>query len=59
MLVQWKDVHLDQAELHIPVENSKTGKPHIVYLSMQALLLFKQLIVGATISTSLRWRPTC
>ena len=33
MLAQWKDVHLDEGEWHIPVENSKTGKPHIVYLS--------------------------
>src|SRR5690606_26128687 len=30
MLAQWKDVHLDEGEWHIPVENSKTGKPHIV-----------------------------
>jgi len=43
MLAQWKDVHVDDAEWHIPVENSKTGKPHIVYLSTQALMLFKQL----------------
>jgi len=43
MLAQWKDVHLDIAEWHIPVENSKTGKPHIVYLSRQALALFKEL----------------
>ncbi len=47
MLAQWKDVHVDDAEWHIPVENSKTGKPHIVYLSTQALLLFKQLKVLA------------
>jgi integrase len=26
MLAQWKDVHLDEAEWHIPQENSKTGK---------------------------------
>ncbi|WP_439652069.1 tyrosine-type recombinase/integrase [Paracandidimonas lactea] len=31
MLAQWKDVHLDEGEWHIPVENSKTGKPHIAY----------------------------
>ncbi|SPU48687.1 Putative prophage CPS-53 integrase [Bordetella trematum] len=37
MLAQWKDVHLDEGEWHTPVENSKTGKPHIVYLSTQAL----------------------
>nr|WP_244150107.1 hypothetical protein [Xanthomonas sacchari] len=28
MLAQWKDVHVDKGEWHIPVENSKTGKPH-------------------------------
>ncbi|MCD9007173.1 tyrosine-type recombinase/integrase [Luteimonas sp. XNQY3] len=43
MLAQWKDVHLDEGEWHIPVENSKTGKPHIVYLSTQAKTLFKEL----------------
>ncbi|KGP02763.1 integrase [Alcaligenes faecalis] len=43
MLARWKDVHLDDGEWHIPVENSKTGKPHIVYLSTQAQTLFKEL----------------
>lgn len=43
MLAQWKDVHLDEGEWHIPVENSKTGKPHIVYMSTQAQTLFKEL----------------
>jgi len=43
MLAQWKDVHVDEGEWHIPVENSKTGKPHIVYLSTQAQTLFKEL----------------
>ncbi|HGM8012553.1 TPA: tyrosine-type recombinase/integrase [Pseudomonas aeruginosa] len=43
MLAQWKDVHLDEGEWHIPVENSKTGKPHIVYLSTQAQTLFEEL----------------
>lgn len=43
MLAQWKDVHLDEGEWHIPVENSKTGKPHIVYLSTKAQTLFKEL----------------
>lgn len=47
LLAQWKDVHLDEAEWHIPQENSKTGKPHIVYLSKQAVLLFKELKVLA------------
>lgn len=43
MLAQWKDVHLDENEWHISVENSKTGKPHIVYLSSQARMMFKEL----------------
>ncbi len=43
MLAQWKDVHFDRAEWHIPAENSKTGKPHVVYLSKQALALFREL----------------
>lgn len=47
LLAQWKDVHLDEAEWHIPQENSKTGKPHIVYLSKQSVLLFKELKVLA------------
>lgn len=47
MLAQWKDVYLDEAEWHIPQENSKTGKPHIVYLSKQAVRLFKELKVLA------------
>ncbi|WP_323018762.1 tyrosine-type recombinase/integrase [Castellaniella sp.] len=42
MLAQWKDMHLNEGEWHIPIENSKTGKPHIVYLSTQALTLFKE-----------------
>ncbi|BBE10399.1 integrase family protein [Mycoavidus cysteinexigens] len=43
LLARWKDVHLDLAEWHIPAENSKTGKPHIVYLSRQAGVLFEEL----------------
>jgi len=42
MLAQWKDVHLDEGEWPIPVENSKTDKPHIVYLPAQAQTLFKE-----------------
>nr|WP_269848172.1 site-specific integrase [Alcaligenes faecalis] len=43
MQAQWKDAHLDEREWHIPVENSKTGKPHIIYLSTQAKTLFEEL----------------
>lgn len=43
LLARWEDVHLDAAEWHIPAENSKTGKPHIVYLARQAVELFREL----------------
>lgn len=43
LLARWADVHWEVAEWHIPVEHSKTGKPHIVYLSSQAVALFKEL----------------
>ncbi|WP_236186758.1 tyrosine-type recombinase/integrase [Pseudomonas protegens] len=47
LLAKRKDLHLDEAEWHIPEENSKTGKPHIVYLSKQAVVLFEELLVLA------------
>lgn len=47
LLAKSKDLHRDEAEWHIPEENSKTGKPHIVYLSSQAVSLFKELLVLA------------
>jgi integrase len=50
MLARWADVHLDQGEWHIPAENSKTGKPHIVYLSAQAKALFEELRALASTS---------
>jgi len=43
LLARWVDVHPDKSEWHIPVENSKTGKPHVVYLSRQAKALFEEL----------------
>lgn len=43
MLAQWKDVQFDSAEWHVPKENSKTGKPHVAYLSRRALAAFKEL----------------
>ena len=43
LLARWEHVDLDAAEWHIPAEHSKTGKPHIVYLSTQAVALFKEL----------------
>lgn len=43
LLARWANVHLEEGEWHIPAENSKTGKPHIVYLSRQAVGLFHEL----------------
>ncbi len=43
LLAQWKDVHFDTAVWHIPPENSKTMKPHIVYMSRQVMGLFEEL----------------
>ncbi|MFY4258658.1 tyrosine-type recombinase/integrase [Achromobacter xylosoxidans] len=40
---EWKDVDFVHAEWHIPVENSKTRKPHIVFLSTQAIAAFREL----------------
>lgn len=40
---RWADVDLEKAEWSIPAENSKTGKPNIVYLSSQAVEHFKAL----------------
>jgi integrase len=50
MLARWEHVDVEKAEWHIPAENSKTGKPHIVYLSPQALALFDELrlLAGAS-----------
>jgi len=43
LLARWEHVDLEQAEWHIPAEHSKTGKPHIVFLSSQSVALFKEL----------------
>lgn len=43
LLAQWKDVNLAAGEWQVPTENSKTGQPHIVYLSKQAADLFGEL----------------
>jgi integrase len=43
LLARWEHVDFDQAEWHIPAEHSKTGKPHIVFLASQAVVLFKEL----------------
>lgn len=43
LLACWEHVDFEQAEWHIPAEHSKTGKPHIVFLSRQAVALFREL----------------
>lgn len=43
LLARWEHVDFEAGEWCIPVENSKTGKPHIVYLSTQAKELFEEL----------------
>jgi integrase len=47
LLAKWEHVDFDQGEWHIPAEHSKTGKPHVVYLSDKALELFRELKVLA------------
>jgi len=43
LLARWEHVDFDQAEWHIPAEHSKTGKQHIVFLSRQAIAMFREL----------------
>lgn len=43
LLARWEHVDFESAEWQIPAEHSKTGKPHTVYLSKQAVALFKDL----------------
>ena len=43
LLARWEHVDFEQAEWHIPAEHSKTGKPYIVFLSRQAVALFREL----------------
>jgi integrase len=43
LLAQWSDVNLEDGEWNIPAENSKTERPHTVYLSTQATRLFHEL----------------
>lgn len=43
LFAKWVDVDLVTGEWQIPTENSKTGRPHVVYLSRQAAQLFREL----------------
>lgn len=40
---RWEDVDFEQGEWQIPQPNSKTRKPHIVYLSRQAVAMLQEL----------------
>lgn len=40
---RWTNVNLEAGEWEIPVDDSKTGVPHRVYLSTQAIALFGEL----------------
>lgn len=43
LLARWSDIDFDKGEWLIPAENSKGGKPHLVYLSPQVVSLFREL----------------
>jgi integrase len=43
LLARWKDVDLDAGEWHVPAENAKTAKIHVVYLSTQVAEMFREL----------------
>lgn len=43
MFARWGRIDGEKAQWYIPAENSKTGNPHVVYLSPQALALFAEL----------------
>lgn len=40
---KWSEIDFDTAEWRVPGERMKMGKPHIVYLSQQALAMFEEL----------------
>ena len=43
IFTRWEHVNFETAEWQIPAENSKTGVPHIVYLSRQSVQIFREL----------------
>lgn len=43
LFARWEHVDFSAAEWHIPQENSKTGQPHVVYMSQQVKVLFEEL----------------
>ncbi len=43
LLARWENVDLDKGQWHIPPDETKVGKPHVVYLSRQATEIFEEL----------------
>jgi integrase len=43
LLARWDELDPDAGEWNIPGKRTKNGKPHIVYLSRQAAVLFEEL----------------
>lgn len=43
LLARWEHLNFEAGEWLIPEENAKTGKPHIVYLSMHVAAMFLEL----------------
>lgn len=50
LFAKWRDLNLDSGEWQIPEENSKTGEPHIIYMSRQVVGMFCELkaLAGAS-----------
>jgi len=43
MLAKWSHIDFETAEWQIPEENSKTRKPHTVFMSTQVMILLREL----------------
>lgn len=43
LLARWEHVNFETGEWLIPAENTKTGKPHVVYMSSQVTEMFREL----------------
>jgi integrase len=48
LFAEWEEMDFETSEWEIPGERTKNGKPHIVYLSRQALEIFGELKVLAS-----------
>lgn len=62
MRAEWKDLDFDKRTWRIPAENSKNGKPHLIYLSEFSYLRFRDLysltsptVVGSDKAKQLGW----